>query len=299
MKSVFLFFCLISSTIFASIEPQIIFNNNESQLSKQSKIVRHFPVKPRVKVVHKSSQIFPTQVIRLAGTLEAYNVSCMDVFDHMDELFESIYYLEDINFGGFGAGCAYWDGENASEFSVWISFDPLSEQSLHAVQEFMVQMKDVDFYGQAIELEQVSEIVTPIKLVAGNFIPPRDQSIDKLMTLTNDIVFDSYSLIETELFEKLDSSLFSNELDLRKAFLKKWFYVNDTDDYYTDILNQSNYIAFTAKPIFIFKKEPRAVTPFGLFNVCSKTKKGVCKSIPPFEDTVAAARVSSNATAIK
>lgn len=272
-----LLFVVSSSMVFADIKPKININNNQN-----IKIFNKSTPKLDDKIENKRTQFYPTHVIRLKGNFDAYNLSCDDLGNIIDENFSVFYNLKDIMMEVFGwAQCgSVENSDRAQNFAFWVQIDALSDEAINTLQNIIAQKNGTDFYGQTIDVEEVQGIVASVDLFVGNFIPPQDQAINVDLHLNHKLYFNSSVDMQFGFLDEIRPNLFSTNTDLVKSFLTKWIIEKDYDDYFLNLITNSNYIELHTEPMFLFKKEPRVENSYSYAYACSKTKKGVCKSIP-------------------
>lgn len=266
-----LMFFGMSSIVFANNQPQIFIkkNPNKTQVVNKSKFYGA--------VKSTRTQFYPTHVIRLDGKLES-SASCDDLFNTFNSLFD--YFPNPVGIDWFGRGSC----EDSGSFNLWISFDALNNEAIKLLETGFAKINGMDVYGQTLEVEPVKGILGVPRMIVGNFIPPKDQEIaivDRENFLPV-LYFDSLVDMDSDFMSKVWPNLFSTDQVLMKDFIKKWF-LNE-DDYYLNLLTSNNYIALEIKRIFLFDKERKAEAPDIVVFVCSKTKKGICKSIFPMHD---------------
>ena len=270
-------FVVASSMSFAHIEPKININNN-----MKTKIFHKSTPRLADNIRNKSSPFYPTQVIRLKGNLEAYNLSCDDFLTGFHDNFDVFFNIKDTDFYAYGvAGCGSDDSDSAQNFRLWVQLEAWSNDAINKLQNLIEQKKGTDFYGQTIDVEEVQGVVASVDLVIGNFIPPQDRTIHVDYHLNYKLYFNSFIDMKFEFLNKVVPNFLSNDIELVKSFLSKWIIEDDDIDRYSNTIINSNYIELQTEMVFLFKKEPRVEQlPFSYPYICSRTRKGVCRVIP-------------------
>jgi hypothetical protein len=204
---------------------------------------------------------FPTQIIRISGTINEANLYCDDVFGKIDDD-----YLGFVTGSGKTTYNSYIycgfnpETEKAERFSISTYFDPLTDSAVDEVKEWLEVMNGTDLYGTPFVIESARELVVSLKVSAGVKESEKDPNLLVFKTQTSNHYFKTDYQMKQELMADIKNQFYSLDHSVVLPFFAKWFYPS-SEATYNRVLRASNYVYLEPERIFLMDKEPKIFTP--------------------------------------
>ncbi|MFJ1269106.1 hypothetical protein ACD661_11095 [Legionella lytica] len=249
MRFIALFLFFISSTLFAQANSAWILKQHPHL--KGTVQIKQFKSKS-LHVVQKKNLSYPTQLLRVAGDLSAFELhNCDSVIDEVHKVLAPLWAREDLFSQGYIICSSENDGKPI-QFMIGSNFDALSDEAMAVLQDFPNQIKKDAFFGQAAALEPVITVIASTKLDA-NFIDEPNSNVEARYRTEYKSVFDSvYEMESTLIHDSKEQS--DSRFEFLDSFMEKWLPYSN----FRDFLDKST-ISLLVEPYVVVQKEPRIV----------------------------------------
>lgn len=222
---------------------------------------------------------FPTQIIRVSGTISEGDLSCDEVIRKIDE--EYLAFITDSRSFTYNSYifCGYNPKtEMAERFLIATYFDPITDTAVNKLKDWLEVMNGTDLYGTPFTVESAKELVVSLKVSAGVKENEKDQYLLVYKTQTADYYFNTDYQMQKELIADIKNRFYS--LDKREVlpFFAKWFYPSSATTY-QQVLSASNYVLLEPERIFLMDKEPKIFSPMvkmSFAHSCFKSPSTFC-----------------------
>jgi hypothetical protein len=222
---------------------------------------------------------YPTQIVRISGTIKSKNSSCDDVFREIEQLYtdyliqSELYYLNSYSY------CKYDPKtEMATQFTISSYFDPVSDKAVDELTDWLEKMKGVEIYGVPLAIESAKELVVSLRVTSGYKEGIDDPDFLVYGSDSANIMFANNYQMNKELIEDINQRFYSYEPKIITSFFDKWFFTG-AGRMFQKVLASSNYVLLEPDRIFIMDKEPQIFTPMlhiDYAHLCFDSKTKFC-----------------------
>lgn len=221
---------------------------------------------------------YPTQVVRVHGLIHDSQKSCDEVNAEIKEFFTNkitseYFYYNTMTF------CGYDPKTNlAAQFSIDSYFDPMSDEAITYLQQYISEYDGKDLFGTPFTIENATGLAISLNIDAGELEGVYDDILVRYRHDNATLYYPNHYQFAKEMLADVYARFFSNDPQKILPFLQKWFFSN-ADGVYTRILKQSNYVLLQPERIFIMDKEAKAYTsPLRMYyaHQCYKHKNHLC-----------------------
>ena len=222
---------------------------------------------------------YPTQIVRLAGTINTPNTTCDEVFREIDQLYldylshSGMYYINSYSYCGYDPKT-----EMANQFIISSYFDPVSDKAISALTEWLETMNGAEIYGVPFTIERAKELIVSLKISSGYKEGRDDPNLLVYRSDTTNLLFASNYQMKKELIDDIKQRFYSYQPKVILSFLEQWFFPGSSD-IYRNVLASSNYVLLEPHRIFVMEHEPQLFTP--MLNIhfahqCFESKTQFC-----------------------
>ncbi|MBL7479025.1 Lpg0189 family type II secretion system effector [Legionella bononiensis] len=222
---------------------------------------------------------YPTQIVRIAGTINTLNTTCDEVFRAIDQLYldylshSGMYYINSYSYCGYDPKT-----EMANQLIISSYFDPVSDKAVSELTEWLESMKGAEIYGLPFTVESAKELIVSLKISSGYKEGRDDPNLLVYRTDTTNLLFASNYQMKKELVDDIRQRFYSYEPKVILPFLEQWFFPGSAG-VYQQVLASSNYVLLEPHRMFIMDNEPQLFTP--MLNVdfahqCFESKTKFC-----------------------
>lgn len=221
---------------------------------------------------------YPTQIVRMSGSVEGQGLSCDEVDAKISEFFSSKI-TSDRFFYNTLVNCSYdIQSKLATGFRIHSYFDPRTKEAVNYLQSFLDSYNNSDLLGQPFKVEEAESLIIALSIVAGR---KNEQMTPGLLLLRNERAnyfypsnYKSLEVMVRDIKERFQSH---DPKDIL-FFLKKWFN-SRADVIYPAVLKRSNYLEVHPEMIFLMKSGDKIFTSafgYSYANLCYKTPNQRC-----------------------
>lgn len=248
---------------------------------EKNALIKHYTNSDEKLVAEQSGRTinFPTQIVRISGTIKAKDISCDEVFNEIEQLYidyiirSGLYYLNSYSFCGYDPNT-----QMATQFIISGYFDPVNDKAVSELTEWLERMKDAEIYGYPFTIEQAKELIVALKVSSGYKDGAEDPNLLIYRSDTSNLLFANYYQMKNELIDDIRKRFYSYNAKEVTAFFEKWFFPG-AGSVYHHVLSSSNYVLIEPDRIFIMEKEPQIFTPMLSLNfahLCFDSKTRFC-----------------------
>ncbi|WP_419420285.1 Lpg0189 family type II secretion system effector [Legionella sp. D16C41] len=248
----------ILSPILAFASPQ----------DRQKNVIFSMPLVPKNTIIkHYSTEVnqlsqniflarkdYPTQIVRVKGNVENLNLTCEEVNEEIDKVFiqkinpDKFYYNTYI-FCGYNP-----DNHYAVNFAINSYFDPLSNEAIDYLQNYLNQFNGYNLLGTKFYVENAKGVVAALTINVGTKKDPGGPLILVRQDHSNFYFNNNYDM-RRELISDIRSRFFATDQETLLAFFDKWVFPH-AGNFYQRILKDSNYMEAQPEAIFLMENEP-------------------------------------------
>ncbi|KTD79446.1 Lpg0189 family type II secretion system effector [Legionella waltersii] len=223
-------------------------------------VVRHYSNEqkmPDLKQMSQRSIDFPTQIVRVNGSVAGLELSCDEVENEIDHVFsEKI--LPDLFTYNIYVNCAYdykSPEQYAVSFSIQSYFDPLTDEGIEYLKTYLKEYNGYNLFDTTpLQIENAKGIISSINLNAGLKSNPDKTPLMLYSQDRSNIYFKSNFEMRKELINDIYQRFYTNDPEVILPFLDKWIYPSAGTVYYS-ILQASNYLELQPERIFLMENE--------------------------------------------
>ena len=195
---------------------------------------------------------YPTQIIRITGSLENQQLTCEQVNDAVDKLLidniteDKFTYTTYIN-------CNYDPETNlATQFRINSYFDPLTDEAVQYSNEYLAENNGSDFLGTRFNVESAKGLIISLNFAAGVKKNPKNPPFIQYRQDHNNFYFKSNYDMRNKLFTDVYHDFFSDDPNRILPFINKWIFPHGST-FYRAILKDSNYVELQPERIFLME----------------------------------------------
>lgn len=228
------------------------------EYSSQKQYSRNMQWMNRVELAHRSVD-YPTQIVRVEGTVENLFETCDDVTKKIESFYTN-YITDDHFIHNTAIKCIYDPNtQYASNFSINSYFDPINDESIAYLKDFLATHNGKDLLGTTFKVENAKGLIVSLNIQTGMQDSNEPSILDRVKTDVSNYYFPSNYVMTKELISDIDRRFYSNDQTLVIPFMTKWF---DTSDIiYRTALRNSNYVELHPELIFLMDSGPKIFTP--------------------------------------
>lgn len=222
---------------------------------------------------------YPTQIVRLSGSVASKNITCDEVFREIEQLYldyliqSEQYYLNAYSYCGYDSQTG-----TANQFTISGYFDPLNDNAVADLTDWLGNMKNAEIYGVPFSVESAKELVVSLKVSVGYKNGAEDPDFLVYSADSANIMFANNYQMEQLLIKDIKKRFYSFEPQIITSFFATWFYPK-SGKVYRELLGSSNYVLLKPDRIFIMDKEPKIFTPMlniDYAHLCFDSKTKFC-----------------------
>lgn len=252
LLSPFLAFANSSSHSEGPVFPRLHMHKNS--------VVKHYSNEQEIaslKQVPQRMVDFPTQIIRISGSVAGLQLSCSEVGDEIDRVFSSKI-TSDLFTYNIYTHCGY-DPESperyAVNFSIQSYFDPLTDDAIDYLKSWLKEYNGYNLFNTTpLLVENAKGIVVSINLNAGLKKHPDEDSLMLYRQDQRSFYFKSNYEMVVQLVADIYKRFYSNDPQVILPFLDKWIFPYASIVYYP-ILKASDYLELQPERIFLMERE--------------------------------------------
>ncbi|WP_133138703.1 Lpg0189 family type II secretion system effector [Legionella genomosp. 1] len=197
---------------------------------------------------------YPTQIVRIKGSLADKNLSCDEVNKAIDKAMVSKITPDKFTYNIY-ISCSY-DPQTrlATSFLINTYFDPLSDNAIDYLNNYLAEYNGSDLLGTSFNIESAKGVVISMNLNAGYKNNMRKTTYTLYHQDRGNYFFKSNYDLKKELIADIYNRFYSNDPEVVLPFLDKWIspYASSI---YPGILRSSNYVELQPERIFVMDHE--------------------------------------------
>ena len=193
---------------------------------------------------------YPTQVIRISGSLENQQLDCDQVNKQIDETIVQNITPDKFTYNMYVI-CSYDPETNlATEFTLHSYFDPLDDKAIDFLKSYLSEYNGSDFLGTKLKIEPAKGMIISLNVIAGIKKNPNAPLFIEYRKDRSNFYFKSNYEMKNKLLVDVYQNFFSNDPEKILPFLNKWLY-SYADTLYRAVLRDSNYVELQPERIFL------------------------------------------------
>lgn len=220
---------------------------------------------------------FPTQIVRVKGNVASLNLTCNEVNQEIDHIF-----IDKITSTQFFYNtyifCQYNpETHNAVQFSIHSYFDPINDEAIHYLQDYLNTFNGYDLLGTPFKIESAKGVVVALTINAG-FRDNKDAPLTLYHQSHSNFYFKHHFELRNTLISDIRNRIYSKDPDQLLSFFDTWVFP-EAGKFYRHILSRSNYIEIQPEMIFLMKDEPKVFVSnlkYYYGKDCSKSQNQHC-----------------------
>ncbi|KTD82858.1 Lpg0189 family type II secretion system effector [Legionella waltersii] len=193
---------------------------------------------------------YPTQIIRISGSLETSVMDCDRVFAEVEDRLISHITPDKYSYMTY-ISCTYDPETNfATGFAISSFFDPMTDTAVEELNKFLDEYNGSDLLGTKLTIESARAVIAALNISAG-FKKNVDKPpfIEYRQDRSNFYFKSNYEMKKTFISD-IYQNFFSNDPEKVLPFLDRWIFPN-AGSYYKAILWDSNYVQLQPERIFL------------------------------------------------
>lgn len=232
-----------NSSVFFDSSKKRAANTIVRSLSSESSIASITPV--------ERSSDYPTQIIRITSNdVEKHQLTCAQVNKEIDRVL-----INNITRDKFSITtlitCTYDpDTRLATTFSLQSYFDPINDEAITFLSNYLAQYNGSEFLGTALKIESAKAVVVSLNLSVGVKKNPNTPPFIEYRSDRSTHYFKSNYDLQNNLIADVKKRFFSDEASKVLPFIDKWFF-NHAGTLYRAILRDSNFALLEPERIFL------------------------------------------------
>lgn len=201
---------------------------------------------------------FPTQVIRLDGTVKKPDIDCQQLSKEfssllIDKIYEQPMYIS------LSMGC-YNNPIGEKKIYFRLAIDPMTDDAVGSLEDLIAQYNGTDFYGLPILFESAKALIVSLNIKAFHEKDSDNNEPSYPFTIQKSIYFNNWYDALHSLEQDINERLFSMEEDSISSFLDKWSVKKWDSFLFLKALRRSNQIDIVNEYSFLMDKEPKLVS---------------------------------------
>ena len=208
------------------------------------------PDDPNNKRLFERSMDYPTQIIRMSGSLENQQLNCEQVNDVVEKtLVQNI--TPDKFLYNIYIVCGYNPETHlATQFTINSYFDPLDEKAIEFLESYLSEYNGSDFLGTKLNIESAKGLIVSLNITAGIKKNPHTPPFIEYRQDRSNYYFKSNYEMKKKFISDVYVNFFTNDPDKVLPFLNKWFF-SSAGTIYRAVLRDSNYVELQPEKIFL------------------------------------------------
>jgi len=263
-----------------NLNPTIIFdtsNSIEKNIIKRSVINENLLGKMNQNVLQRSIE-FPTQIIRMAKTIDDQQLNCEQVNEQIDKVFVNKITKDQFAYATY-ISCTY-NPENkiATKFTISSYFDPLNDEAIAYLKTYLDEYNGINLLGSPLTIESAKALIVSLNLSVGMKKNPNRPPFIEYREDRSNFYFKSNYELQNKLIADIRQRFLTDETDKILPFLDQWLF-NHAGMLYKAILRDSNYALLQPERIFLMDNgEPIFVSPIKYYYIhnCNKYEHHHC-----------------------
>ncbi|CAM2866666.1 Uncharacterised protein [Legionella steigerwaltii] len=251
------------------LSPLLAFANSDQRLEglifsplakDKNTVVRHYSNEQEVPNLNQMMQRtidFPTQIVRVRGSVAGLGLSCDEVEDEIDRVFSKKISPNLFTYNTY-INCGYDQDspdEDAVNFSIQSYFDPLTDKAVDYLKSYLQEYNGYNLFNTStLQIENAKGVIISMNLNAGLKSNPDKIPLMLYRQDRNNIYFKSNFEMRKELIVDIYQRFYSNDPEVILPFLDKWIF-SSAGAIYHSILKASNYLELQPERIFVMEKE--------------------------------------------
>lgn len=193
---------------------------------------------------------FPTQIIRIGGSLEGQELHCDQVNNRIEEILVKPITKDKFIYNTY-IYCRYNpETTYAIEFAIQSIFDPVSDVAIDYLKVFLAENNGTDLLGTPINIESAKGLIVALTIAAGMKKNPNTPPFIEYRKDRANFYFTNHYEMRNKLFLDVYQNFFSDDPNKILPFLDKWVFAN-AGLVYKNILRDSNYVELQPERIFL------------------------------------------------
>ncbi|KTC68923.1 hypothetical protein Lbir_2456 [Legionella birminghamensis] len=283
MKFRLFYAALLLSPLSASADTDL---NSQSIIAvtpsvDKNTVVRQYSTEDKATDYQKNLQRsidYPTQIIRISGSVSDQNISCDQVNGAIDKAFVSRITADKFTYNIY-ISCSYDPQTHlATSFLINAYFDPLSDNAIDYLNNYLAEYNGSDLLGTRLDIESAKGVIISMNVNAGYKNSTRKTTYTLYHQDRGNYFFKSNYALKNDLLADIYNRFYSNDPSVVLPFLDKW--INPyASNIYPGILRSSNYVELQPERIFMMEKEGDLFVSnlkYYFAHVCSKYANKRC-----------------------
>lgn len=195
---------------------------------------------------------YPTQVIRVSGSLESQQMDCDQVHGEILEKVVAPFTPDKFTYNTY-ISCTYDPDTNiATEFLINSYLDPLTDDAIELLDTYLAENNGSDLLGTKLTFEPAKALVVALTISAGMKKNPNKPPFVEYKQDRSNFYFKSNYEMRNKLFSDVYQNFFTNDPNKILPFLDRWVFAN-ASSVYKAILMDSNYVELQPERIFLME----------------------------------------------
>lgn len=201
---------------------------------------------------------FPTQIIRMDGTVKNPDIDCRQLFDEFSSLLlDKIH--EHQMFVSESMGCGKTQNDEKNLY-IHLIIEPMTDDAINSMKDLINQYNGTDFYGIPILFEPAKALIVSLNIKAVHDIDPDNEVLVYPFTMQKSLYLININDVWNSLEQDIEDQLFSVEEDYILSFFKKWNLSSWDYSQFIKALKISNQVDIVNEYNFLMEKEPKLVS---------------------------------------
>lgn len=233
----------LNSSVFFDSSKKSAANTIARSLSSESQTASIAPA--------ERSSDYPTQVIRITSNdVEKHQLTCAQVNKEIDRVLINNITRDKFSYTTL-ITCTYDpDTRVAINFSIQSYFDPINDEAITFLTNYLAQYNGSEFLGTILKIESAKALVVSLNLSVGVKKNPNTPPFIEYRSDRSTHYFKSNYDLHNNLIADANKRFFSDEPSKVLPFIDKWFF-NHAGTLYRAVLRDSNFALLEPERIFL------------------------------------------------
>ena len=195
---------------------------------------------------------YPTQVIRMSGTMENQQLTCDQVNEAIEEKIVDYITSDKFSYQTYFS-CTYNPDTNyAINFQINSYFDPINDEAISYLKSYLSANNGSEFLGTQLNIESAKGLVVAINFSAGMKKNPKNPPFVEYRQDRSNFYFKNNYEMNKKLFTDIKQNFYSNDPEKILPFLERWLFPY-AGTIYKAVLRDSNYAELQPEQIFLME----------------------------------------------
>ncbi|HBK3261464.1 TPA: Lpg0189 family type II secretion system effector [Legionella pneumophila] len=195
---------------------------------------------------------YPTQIVRVSGSLESQQLDCDQVHEEILEKVVAPFTPDKFTYNTY-ISCSYNPDTNmATGFLINSYLDPLTDDAVELLETYLAKNNGSNLLGTPLTFEPAKALVVALTISAGMKKNPNKPPFVEYKQDRSNFYFKSNYEMRNKLFTDIYQNFFTNDPNKILPFLDKWIFVN-ASSVYEAILMDSNFVELQPERIFLME----------------------------------------------